>query len=314
MYKMFIKKISLFIILALGFEPNAAAVFVELEPELSRRVSNTIDLNNGVYSIGFLNSTCTGAQISKEGHVLIARHCIEPSVSWAQTRASSPDFFVRESRLSSVPTLIKYTYDNSNLLESLKFYAGLDQSHTEVFIVTAGLGFLYPRFYSELSQSLWSMHNQLTDEGYSTGADIALVLIPSLSGKKCLKLSQNEALKGQFLKTVSYSCFKEEQGAWPTHHAAEVILDTRVEAKSIEGFRVAKGNFLVDHTSERCNSGSPVFNNHGELVGVVNVSLGRPSDDEPGLTVATHALKVLDFLSDEQKAEVLNLNEGCSFY
>lgn len=64
---------------------------VKLQPELARKelarkVDNTSGLNLGVFSLGFLNSACTGAQITKLGHVLLANHCIQPSVSWARAK------------------------------------------------------------------------------------------------------------------------------------------------------------------------------------------------------------------------------------
>ena len=283
-----------------------------LEPELSRKVSNTSYLKNNIYSIGFLNSSCTGAQISKEGHILLARHCIESVIEWGNLRGQNKGIsFSVEETLVTQPPLIKYSYQIPALKNQLSFHVGFDDKFVPASIFAIGPGMLFPRFSIEAPEDQRKLHNSFTNLGYSDGGDIAIVLIPSLAGRSCLKLASKVLNENEPVRTISYPCFKDERYDWPQERKGEVLLSTNDDSMVIHDFPVSKGNFLINHKTQSCNSGSPVFNRDGEIAGVVHVSL---SDEGSGMTMAAHVLRLFDFMDVSDKINLLELNQSCETF
>ena len=283
-----------------------------LEPELSRVVSNTSYLKNNIYSFGFLNFSCTGAQISKEGHILLARHCIESVIEWGNLRGEGKaiSFSIKET-LVNEPPLTKYSYQIPALKNQLSFHVGLDDKIIPASIFAIGPGMLLPRFSIEAPEDQRKLHNSFTNLGYSDGGDIAIVLIPSLAGRSCLKLASKVLNENEPVRTISYPCFKDERYDWPQDRKGEVLLSTNEDSQIIEDFHFSKGNFLIGHKTQSCNSGSPVFNSDGEIGGVVHVSL---SDEGSGLTMASHVSRLFDFMDVTDKSNLLKLNQSCETF
>jgi hypothetical protein len=279
---------------------------IALDAKLARTVDSTTELNNGVYSLGFLNSSCTGVQISKMGHVLTARHCIEDSVAWGEMLAQKQALkFIDRTEISRAPYLVRLKYIDSVLRDQFQVPLGLDNKIVYGTLFFSGVGQLVPRFTSELKDvSLRAIHAQWADQGYSDGGDFAVVLIPALKGHKCLKLADRPIEVGERVHSISYPCFKRS-GDWPTRRSGKVSHSSLSAAQEPGEFRITKGNFIVDHDAVNCNSGSPVLNSQGEVTGVLHAVF--PS----GVSMVLHTQRALQLMSVRERQIIETLNQAC---
>lgn len=131
-----------------------------------------------------------------------------------------------------------------------------------------------------------------------------MVLIPDLAGRNCLKIAEAPVEVGNLVNNKAFPCFKENK-AWPQVRNGEVLIDTLIEGKLITEFRISKGNFLVTHGAEECNSGSPVFNSQGEIAGILHTVL------TDGISMAVHMKRALDLMDASTKEVILDLNKEC---
>jgi Trypsin-like peptidase domain len=287
---------------------------VVLDSRLSRKVSETSVKGNSVYSLGFANSTCSGAQVSKYGHVLLARHCIESVIYFGQSNAKEITTFYTERTLSELPALSSREYNQYRITTQLNFFVGLDSETVPASVFFVGPGELYPRFSSQISERLLQdSHDQLTDLGYSDGGDLAIVYIPRLAGRSCLSLAQKPVDVGEKVRTVSYPCFNQDGVDWPQVRSGEVLANTLEQAVKVgeQRFRVAKGNFLVGHGAQSCNSGGPVFNAQGEVTGVLHTNL---SNQNGGISMVEHVSRLFELMNPSSRDQILFLNQECRFW
>lgn len=279
---------------------------ITLDSRMARYVDESSNMKIGIYSLGFVKS-CTGVQISRQGHVLTARHCIESSVAQAEILAKAQSIpFTNSEQVASAPSLERIDYNSEVLRSQLQIPVGLDGGTVYGTVYSVGPGELNPRFTSEiLDPSARETHARLADLGYSDGGDFAIVLIPALKDRKCLKLATQPIELGESVQTVSYPCLHQD-AEWPQVRRGNVNFSSAEDALEMEDFRLTKGNFLISHGAVACNSGSPVFNSRGEIAGVLHTTFSS------GSSMVLHTEHALALMNVRDRRIVEELNESCS--
>jgi len=278
-----------------------------LGPELVREVSSTSDLNNGIISLGFINSTCTGSIISKKGHVLTARHCIESVLSWAQIR-NPKAIYIETQELG--PGLNKYRYLKHDLFD-LGIPMGLDERVVYGFDLISGPGNLSPRFTTPRVEK---EHKALAEVGYSAGGDFAILRVPALIDRPCRKVGHQKLSKKARIEMISYGCYKPENGPsnqWPIFRKGEISLLTPTKGVPHQsGFWIPKGNLVAEIEAVVCNSGSPVLDKEDNVVGVLHTTFENKSGDSfmMGITIT----RIFELIDEDHKSILMDLNQSCN--
>lgn len=287
-----------------------------LKREWARETSSTRELGLSIYSLGFTNSTCTGTLISKEGHVLLARHCLESAISISEQIRNSqnrlkPFLSVEKNGILSI-----IRYDSAYLSHSLTVPVGLDNSRIFAKIFALGPGNLNPRFSNLIeSDTVIATHNSLSDAGYSSGGDFAIVQVNELKMQNCYKLSNQTVEVGDIVKMTRFSCYKEDDRPWPVRAEERVIMVTQAVGVQ-SGTYIPKGSIVTDGVGVECNSGSAVRNLEGDIVGVFHsmVPFGEPSKETGRLFYKPLMLstqRILELISETQRRKIIELNASC---
>lgn len=287
-----------------------------LKSEWARATSPTINLDLGVYSLGFTNSTCTGSLISKSGHVLVARHCLEPAIGVSEQIRQSQNQLGPFLSFQKVGSLKIIRYDSSYLKQALIIPIGLDSQVIYARIFAIGPGYLDPRFSVSIEDpATKGAHDTLSDEGYSSGGDFAIVQIDELKKKKCFKLAGKEPEVGDVVQTTRFYCHKNEDVPWPAQ-AHERIMLTSPTAGIQDAVYIPKGSIVTDGRASTCNSGSAIRNLNNEIVGILHsVVPFRPPSLESGNSsfkpLFISVQRMLQLMSEKSRREILELNSSC---
>ena len=280
-----------------------------LAEDLVRGVDESSGIEPGILSVGFVNSTCTATIISRKGHLLTARHCIESAISFGTVQGPY-DLYERTQ-----PTADVYKTSYAAAVTGLLHIPfGLDDGVVYGSVVATGPGTLYPRFDTALDASDKEVHRKLTDAGYSAGGDFAILHVPALADRDCRKLGHAPPIVGAKSRAISFSCFRGDD-PWPQEREATnslVTTDVGVEVARTDGLSewLARGNFSFPFVADDCNSGSPVFDEHDRVYGVVHTTGLRAVDSAPQ-TVAMSVSRIFELLNSETATLLRDLNREC---
>jgi len=310
------------------------------------------ELKKGFYPISD-GSKCTGTQISKAGHILLARHCIESpiyeaEIKWVEEQLGriAPKWKAFARPLFDVPLDIveqlvpryfertkfgsqdeyrtaEFEIDQffSNQIRSLKFSMKIlstklySDAEVPVSITSTSPGTVWPRFVGELKDRKWSTaHNHLSDQGYSTGGDFAIIKIDALKNQRCHRLSSESLQSTEKLTRVSFDCFKGQRGTeWP-YNVQENIFDiAESKGKYLQnGFYLANGNFITNTEAFPCNSGSPIFNEKKEIAGVLHtVTDFKENKKSVSRSVYISTKRIFELMGAQLKDQIQKLNKDC---
>jgi Trypsin-like peptidase domain len=287
-------------------DPAASAPLI-LAPEHSRTVSPTTQLDIGVVSLGFSNSTCTATIISKRGHILTARHCVESVLADANMQPGyESSFILNEEAVSD--SIWKYPY-SEKIKTHLQVPFGLDDKVEYGKIVAIGPGGLYPRFDAELADKTErEKHRLLEEQGFSSGGDFAILEVPALKDRTCKKVTKSLPALGQSIHGISFPCYKREDDSWPQKRVGKSEVYTQTAGAELEGLWLPHGSIVVGMQAESCNSGSPLLNENGDVVAVLHTVL---TNDGAGLILGLTVSRIFDFVPEQTRSEILQLNEKC---
>jgi hypothetical protein len=275
-----------------------------LPQDLSRTVDESSGFAPGVLSVGFVNSTCTATLISKKGHLLAARHCIEDAIAFANMREGY-EFLVMDQ---PTPSIYQYTY-TADLTGLLQIPFGLDDAVVYGSVVATGPGTLSPRFDNGLGASDKAMHRELTDDGYSAGGDYVILHVPVLADRHCRRLGFDRPAVGATSQIVSFSCFRDPDIPWPHDRAAANSVVAGDEGKEATGHYLPRGGFRISVTARACNSGSPVLNEEGRVHGVLHTVVPVGNGSEEAVAMSVH--RIFELLEPQTATFLRGLNAEC---
>jgi hypothetical protein len=290
-----------------------------LEKEWARGndYDESADFNLGIFSLALPNSTCTGSLISKEGHLLLAKHCIEEAVSLSQDVGqrlaspllTTPDFFFS---LKSLSKFDAYIYNNNNIGQNLEVPVKVDRSIYYAKIIATGAGNLSPRFSDSLENpqpETLKDYIKYTEEGFSLGGDFAIIKIPELRGKSCYRLSSQKVLPSTKLHSVGFPCWKEESKDWPQVRWTN-MSQLFAKGEMMGRLYIPKGSIISKLEIEKCNSGSPLLNAANEIVGVIHSGYTEDTDDTSRV-VSLSVKRILELTPPEISKKIQKLNQAC---
>jgi hypothetical protein len=302
---------KILLIISLFFCVQSQAV--KLKETLSRKVSPTSNLELGVFSLGFVNSTCTGTLISKKGHVLVARHCLESVIEFAGFASKGKYEFVKTHNHSK--GLRSLEYDRHLIYDKIEFPFGFDSTILYGKTFAIGPGNLYPRFNSYTKNETDKMiHAELSNKGYSVGGDYAVIQVAALNNKQCYRLSTKKPEKDDTISSISFGCFElegENEEPWPAERSGKILYYAS-DGYENDGLYPPKGNFISKMYAEDCNSGAAILSEDYEIVGLLHTVYGSGADRNKVFSVALSTHRMLELMEPEKKKELLELNKHCN--
>lgn len=287
----------------------------KLKPEWARTVTPSAKMGLSVFSFGFTNSTCTGTLISRQGHILTARHCLESAIVISDQvlgqTATPPVEFFNTKELSDNFSI--YNFNVPNITKKLEIPVGLDETIVYAKIVGLGQGYLEPRFTGAVvDEKLRQLHQTMSNDGYSVGGDFAIVQIEQLKGLACYRLAKNKPSVGDRVHSIGFPCYKEF-GDWPQNRVAQVETvvssDGAFAENSLRNFYLPRGSFVTDGVAQECNSGTSVMSNSNEIIGVFHTVFYDNEKQQRSVAISTE--RILELLPLDVRKELLNLNVEC---
>jgi len=278
---------------------------------------NTSELGLGIYQIAFANigAGCTGTLISPQGHVLTARHCVESTISIAETMRSSwapqlttPFETSKEGKVTST------SYNLPQIYNMLELPIKIDGQVTDATIFATGPGELDPRFPIGLKDpTAIKMHNEMTEKGYSDGGDFVVVQIPKLAGQRCYRLNLDPVSVGAPVKNIAFSELTQEHGTdWPKIENASVILSSSEKGSQLGSMYYPTGSFVTNGQGEHGNSGSAGLNAKNEIVGVLHTQLPVQLNGQmTSYTMYISTQRILALIGNKKGEQLLKLNKSC---
>ncbi len=266
---------------------------------------------------------CTGTFISDNGHFITALHCISACLRKIGALEREPAF---PGRISLRPTY-KVSVDELFLKSNPVCKGKLGDKEVDVVVIaTGGKGWLEPRNgLAALSKASPDDYKELVDDGFEHGADYAVLQIPGLKPKACLPLTDNEIADGEILHAVSYPCVKRNgvqyTGGTPLYTSGaktgsfkESAYYKKLGSSKIE-FHVDSverhETFFSDLDIEKCGSGTAVFDENLNIVGIATRVYKTSTKYETGALESIRSSHILKELKNKRPADLKSIT-SCS--
>jgi V8-like Glu-specific endopeptidase len=271
-----------------------------------------------IFPMSFYNGSCTGTLISKEGHILTARHCVDSSIELLQLSGkeeapeiiTAPDFFLFEKQHKDIHV---QTYNLHNITEHLGVPVIVNRTHYYSKIIALGPGTLSPRFSSSLEDpksDSFRMHSTYSDQGYSSGGDFAIIQIPEFKGRSCYRMTTKEVTSNAKLHSIAYPCLKEDGKDWPQRRKTKKNTFFP-KGKLYETLYIPQGSIISELNMEVCNSGSSLFNEANEIVGVIHSGYLEDTDNT-SRAMSISVNRIYELLPPKIRREIKDFNSHCN--
>lgn len=219
---------------------------------------------------------CSATVISNQGHVLTALHCLPQCVKFKEGKSvknfrfTVPDH--DQVRAGKANCRLPFAHEGKSLGDELSQ------------IVAVGAGYVYAVDFENLEEELkehterQAIFSQLIESGVGITGDYAILRVPGLAGRTCVKTSGRGALISETVWNIGYP--SKRSGA--AFSAGKVIyapvgkVDAKVTSAEQARSLVTRRTGAVISTIEahKGSSGSGMISYGGDLVGVLNAAAG----------------------------------------
>jgi hypothetical protein len=140
------------------------------------------------------DSRCSGVVVSREGHILTARHCLQQCL--IQTEVFTP----KRSKHG-----VDFFELNRTKLGTAVCDAVIDGTSTRIRVVATSPGLIVPADYKSFETLEPETYQALRERGFTSQGDFAIVQPETqLSGKSCAQLSAVPAKRGDHVATLGF--------------------------------------------------------------------------------------------------------------
>ena len=261
--------------------------------------------------------TCTGTRVSRNGHILTARHCLNDcliSSNYVEPVRLYPEFGHRS------PNLYLFTNRKPTYCD-----LSVNGESKTLKVVAASRGFMIPSEQRSLGVFDWNLYVSFLDNSYFHNGDFAILQDETSTGGECKSIGRYKLIPGDY---VHYLGFPDATTGRPDGMNSDGNQLRMGRGRIIESISQNPCANITDRLKTRYDrddlllstvdivhgaSGSSLLDRNGNVVGLLNSSFGQgvkiSSQYCEGSAVAIKIETILGFLKEN---EFLNSNETFS--